>query len=105
MIKPMTDERLAELREMTRVYGCGLRVFSRESLIELLAEIDRLKTDYARMVEEWSDRETDNLDLTRENEKLKERIKELDRLRAENRRLAGDCRRLQAVIDRLHQGA
>jgi len=57
------------------------------------------------MEAEWSDRETDNLDLARENEKLKERVKELDHLLSENRRLAGDCRRLQAVIDRLHQGA
>jgi len=73
--------------------------------MKLFEYVDRLRADYARMLEEWTARETDNLDLARENEKLKERVKELDRLRAENRRLAGDCRRLQAVIDRLHQGA
>ena len=74
-------------------------------LTERIKELDRLRADYARMLEEWTARETDNLDLAHENEKLRVRVKELDHLLSENRRLAGDCRRLQAVIDRLHQGA
>jgi len=101
MTKPMTDAEYEKLKYDWEVYA----ELTDSEMDAMFAEIDLLRADYSRMLEEWTKRETDNLDLAHENFKLTERVKELDRLLSENRRLAGDCRRLQAVIDRLHQGA